>query len=90
MLCHDNLGFQGLYTVIAYRVGISWSVVHYCKRCARCQKAAEWQRKMADIEQQVAKTIKSATTYYYTHVHTLPEIRLGSSVAIQTRMQPLQ
>ena len=45
--------------------------------------SAEWQRKTADIEQQAAKTLETSTQYYNTHAHYLPEIHVGSSVALQ-------
>ena len=45
--------------------------------------SAEWQHKTADIEQQAAKTLETSTQYYNTHAHYLPEIHVGSSVALQ-------
>ena len=45
--------------------------------------SAEWQHKMADIKQQVAKTLENSTAYYNTHAHSLLEIHVGSSVDIQ-------
>ena len=50
---------------------------------AHCRfSSAEWQHKMADVEQQVAKTLEDSTTYYNTQAHPLPEIHVGSSVVI--------
>jgi len=45
--------------------------------------SAEWQHKTTDIERQAAKTLETSTQYYNTPAHYLPEIHVGSSVALQ-------
>ena len=43
----------------------------------------EWQRPITTAEQQRQDTLQSSATFYNSHAHTLPDINIGSHVAIQ-------
>ena len=43
----------------------------------------EWQRPISTAEQQRHDTLQSSATFYNSHAHTLPDINVGSHVAIQ-------
>ena len=43
----------------------------------------EWQRKTAEVEQQLADTLKNSVQCYNAHARPLPDIHVGSSVAVQ-------
>jgi len=42
-----------------------------------------WQCKTAEVKKQLADTLEDSTQYYNAHVHPLPDIHIGSSVAVQ-------
>ena len=43
----------------------------------------EWQQKSQEVEEQANQTLKSSEAFYNTHTHPLPDIDIGSHVAIQ-------
>ena len=43
----------------------------------------EWQQKSQEIEEQAKLTLQSSETFYNTHAHPLPDIQIGSNMAIQ-------
>ena len=43
----------------------------------------EWQQKSQEVEEQAKQTLQSSETFYNTHAHPLPDIHIGSNVAIQ-------
>ena len=49
----------------------------------------EWQQKSQDVEEQAKQTLQSSETFYNTHAHPLPDIHIGSNVAIQNSKSKL-
>ena len=45
--------------------------------------STKWQHKTAEVDKQLAHTLEASTQFYNVHAHPLPDIHVGSSVAIQ-------
>ena len=45
--------------------------------------ALEWQHNFQETEDRAAHTLQQSELFYNTHAHALPDIKLGSSVALQ-------
>ena len=43
----------------------------------------EWQLKTAEVEKKLAETLEKTTQFYDAHTRPLPDIHIGSSVAVQ-------
>ena len=51
--------------------------------------APEWQKNYLDAEQQATDTLAKSRQFYNTHAHSLPEIQIGSPVALQNQQSKL-
>ena len=51
--------------------------------------APEWQKGTQEAEQQVTETLKQSKTFYNIHAHSLPDIHIGSPVALQSQQTKL-
>ena len=49
----------------------------------------EWQQKSQEVEEQAKQTSQSSEAFYNTHAHPLPDIHIGSNVAIQNPQSKL-
>jgi len=49
----------------------------------RCSFASEWQKCIQVAEQHNAETLNQLKTSYNAHAHSLPDIHIGSTVALQ-------
>ena len=55
----------------------------------RCSFALEWQKGTQEAEQQVTETLEQSKTFYNIHAHSLPDICIGSPVALQGQQTKL-
>lgn len=51
--------------------------------------APEWQKSIEEAEQQATETMKDAKASYDAHTHSLPDIHIGSNVALQNQQTKL-
>ena len=51
--------------------------------------APEWQKSTEEAEQQAIKTTEDTKSFYNAHAHSLPDINVGSHVALQNQMTKL-
>ena len=49
----------------------------------------QWQQKSQEVEEQAKQTLQSSEAFYNTHAHPLPDINVGSHVAIQNHQSKL-
>ena len=51
--------------------------------------APQWQKSTQEVEKQVSKTMNQLQTFYNTHAHSLLDIHVGSTVALQNSQTKL-
>ena len=51
--------------------------------------APEWQKSTQEAEQQATETLAQSKEFYNTHAHSLPDIPVGSKVALQNQQTKL-
>ena len=51
--------------------------------------APEWQKSTQEAEQQTTETLAQSKEFYNTHAHSLPDIQVGSKVALQNQQTKL-
>ena len=51
--------------------------------------APEWQKSTQEAEQQATETLAQSKEFYNTHAHSLPDIQVGSKVALQNQQTKL-